>query len=96
MATRVQLDFSNLTVDDHDRVCEALDFPDDWPDGLLAHTSATVDGRLRVVDVWKSSGDFDRFLEERLGAAIGKAVGDRAEQPQRTDSELHSFNAKAT
>ena len=91
MATRIQLDFSNLKLADYDAVCETLNFPADWPDGLLAHGSAEVDGHLRVVDVWESGGHFDRFVDERLGAAIGQALGDRAEQPQRNDIELHTF-----
>ena len=91
MATRVQIDFANLGLDDYDRVCETLNFPSDWPDGLLAHASMEADGHLRVVDVWESSGHFDRFVEGRLGSAIGTALGDRAEQPQRSDLELHTF-----
>ncbi len=96
MATRVQLDFAKLGLGDYDRVCEALNFPADWPDGLLAHGSAEVDGRLRVVDVWKSGADFDRFVEQRLGSAIADALGARAEQPKRSDAELHSFYARTT
>ena len=91
MATRVQLDFANLTLDDYDRVSETLNFPSDWPDGLIAHGSAENDGHLRVVDVWESSGHFDRFVEQRLSRAIGEALGDRAEMPERDDRELHTF-----
>lgn len=91
MATRIQMDFANLRLDDYDRVCETLNFPSDWPDGLLAHGSMELEGRLRVVDVWESSSVFDRFVEQRLGPAIGEALGERAEQPQRTDAELHTF-----
>ncbi|HUZ29986.1 MAG TPA: hypothetical protein VMU90_12135 [Solirubrobacteraceae bacterium] len=94
MATRIQMDFSGLNLADYDKVCEALNFPSDWPDGLLAHTSAEVDGRLRVVDIWESPGQFDGFVEGRLGPAIGGALGDRAEQPQRSDRELYTFYAK--
>lgn len=91
MATRIQLDFANLGLDDYERVCEALNFPADWPEGLLAHGSAEADGHLRVVDVWESASAFDGFAESRLGAAVGQALGDRAEQPERNDAELHSF-----
>jgi hypothetical protein len=94
MATRIQLDFSNVGIDDYDRVCDTLNFPADWPDGLLGHTSAEVDGRLRVVDVRESAGHFDRFVEDRLGPAIGQALGDRAEQPTRTVTELHTFQTR--
>ena len=91
MATGIRLAFSNLTLDDYDRVCEALNFPSDWPDGLLAHGSAEVDGQLRVNDVWETAGHFDRFVESRLQSAMGEALGDRAEQPERADAELHTF-----
>ena len=93
MATRIQLDFTNVGPDDYDKVCRTLNFPADWPDGLLAHTSLDVDGRLRVVDVWESPAHFDHFTEHQLGRAIGEALGDRAEQPSRTDTELHTFYA---
>jgi len=91
LATRIQLDFPNLGLADYDSVCETLNFPADWPDGLLAHGSAELDGHLRVVDVWDSPGHFDRFVDERLQSAIGQALGDRAEAPQRTDVGLHTF-----
>ena len=91
MATRIQMDFASLRLDDYDRVCETLNFPADWPDGLLAHGTMEADGQLGGVDVWESAAAFDRFVEQRLGAAIGQALGERAEQPQRTDLELHTF-----
>jgi len=91
MPVGLRLDFSNLGLDDYDRTCEALDFPGDWPDGLLSHAAVEVDGRLRVFDVWNSRQDFDRFAAERLGSAIGEAAGDRAERPEITEAPLHSF-----
>ena len=91
MPTRIQLDFAEITTADYDRISEELNFPADWPDGLIAHGSADVDGKLRVVDVWESSSQFDRFSESHLGPAVGRALGDRAEQPERSDQELHTF-----
>lgn len=91
MATRIQLDFPSLTVADYDSVCEALNFPSDWPDGLLAHGSAEVGGGMRVVDVWESTDQFEQFVQARLEPAIGQALGDRAERPERSDQELNTF-----
>jgi len=34
---------------------------------------------------------FDRFLESQLGPAVGRALGDRAREPERSDQELHTF-----
>lgn len=91
MAVGLSLDFENLQLADYDAVCEALNFPADWPDGLLAHGSADVDGKLRVYDIWESRAEFDQFVADRLGAAMGQALGDRAEQPQVTERSLHTF-----
>ena len=98
MATGLRLSFSNMTLDDYDAVSEKLNFPsgDDWPDGLIAHGSHEANGHLVVNDVWESRGHFDRFVEERLQQAIGEALGDRAEQPEIIERELHSFVARDT
>lgn len=90
MAVGLRLDFTSTTLDDYDKTCEALNFPGDWPDGLIAHASTEVDGRLRVLDAWESREHFDRFVAERLQGAMGEALGDRAEPPQITETELHS------
>ena len=93
MATGLRLNFQNLVLDDYDKVCEALNFPADWPDGLIVHGSHESDGHLVVNDVWESRDDFDRFVGERLQSAIGEALGDRAEAPEITQTELHTFYA---
>jgi hypothetical protein len=94
MATGLRLDFSSLGLDDYDRVCEELNFPGDWPDGLLAHAAIEVDGNLRVMDVWESRERFDQFVQERLQDAMREAVGDSAEAPEISQTELHAFYAR--
>jgi hypothetical protein len=91
MAVALRLDFENLGLADYDATCEALNFPADWPDGLLSHGSAEVDGTLRVYDVWETRQQFDQFVADRLGAAIGQALGERGEQPQITERALNTF-----
>ena len=91
MAVALRLDFTKLGIEDYDAVCKALNFPGDWPDGLKSHGSTEADGRLRVLDIWESRQQFDRFVESRLQNALGQALGDRAEAPQITEMELHTF-----
>jgi hypothetical protein len=93
MAVGLRLNFPNNTLEDYDKVVEALNFPADWPDGLIAHGSHEGDGHLVVNDVWESRGHFDRFVEERLQAAMGEALGDRANEPEIVEREMHSFHA---
>jgi hypothetical protein len=91
MAVSLRLGFTENTLADYDSVTAALNFPADWPDGLLAHASYEQDGGLVVSDVWESRGHFDRFVESRLQAAMGQALGDRAREPDITERALHTF-----
>jgi hypothetical protein len=91
MAVGLRGGFSNLTLDDYDKVSDALQFPADWPDGLQAHAAYEIDGKLVISDVWESREHFDRFLESRLQSAMAQALGDRAEQPDVTERQLHTF-----
>jgi hypothetical protein len=51
MPVGLRLSFPENTLEDYDKVCEALNFPADWPDGALAHGSHEADGHLVVNDV---------------------------------------------
>jgi hypothetical protein len=94
MAVGLRLNFPSNTLEDYDKVIEALDFPANWPDGLIAHGSHEADGHLVVNDVWESRGHFDRFVEERLQAAMGEALGERANEPEIVEREMHTFQAR--
>lgn len=91
MPVGLRLSFPNNTVEDYDKVCAVLNFPADWPDGLLAHSSYNRRGSLVVTDVWQSRADFDRFVADRLQTAMGEALGDRASAPEIVEGELHTF-----
>jgi hypothetical protein len=91
MPVGLRLSFPENTLDDYDKVCEALNFPADWPDGLVAHGSHEGDGHLVVNDVWESRQHFDRFVQQRLQAAMAQAIGDRAREPEIVEREMHTF-----
>jgi hypothetical protein len=91
MPVGLRLNFPENTLSDYDKVTAALDFPRDWPDGLLGHSSHESDGHLVVNDVWQTRGHFDRFVEMRLQKAMGEAIGDRAREPQIVETNLHTF-----
>jgi hypothetical protein len=89
----LRLNFPENTLEDYDKVVSALNFPAEWPDGLIAHGSHEAEGHLVVNDVWESRGHFDRFVQERLQGAMNEAIGDRAREPEIVERELHSFYA---
>jgi len=45
------------------------------PDGLQARYVGTADGRLRVVTVWESKAQADRFFTDTLGPALARTLG---------------------
>jgi hypothetical protein len=94
MAIGLRLNFPENTLDDYDAVTATLNFPADWPDGLIAHSSHETDGHLVLNDVWVSRGHFDRFVEARLQKAMGDAIGDRARRPEITETPLHTCSIK--
>lgn len=94
MSVGLRLSFPENTLGDYDKVTEALNFPADWPDGLIAHGSHEVDGGLVVNDVWESRAHFDRFVGEQLQAAMGEALGDRAREPEIVEREMHTFHTR--
>ena len=95
MAIAFRLEFTTLRLGDYDAICKALNFPTDWPDGFIVHGSTEVDGQLRVLDIWETRQQFDGFVANRLPAAMGQAMGDRAEAPNITQMDLHTLYAKA-
>ena len=50
----------------------------DKPEGLIVHAAGESGSGIRIIDVWESKQQFERFQSERLGTAMRK-VG--IEQP---------------
>jgi hypothetical protein len=60
------------SVEEFDRVHAALG---EEPEGLQARYVGMADGAPRIVAVWESREHADRFLSDRLGPALTKALG---------------------
>lgn len=58
----------------------------DAPSGLKFHAAGRGDdGRIRIIEVWESRSDFDRFNEENLTPAISEVSGAPADQMPDAD-----------
>lgn len=62
--------------------------PDQAPEGCLLHTAGTSDQGWYVYDIWESPEHFQRFAEERLGAAMAEIVPAGTEQPHPVFFEI--------
>ena len=75
MADGLILEFDGLDAATYARVNEALGIDmengaGDWPSGLASHTGAEREGGFVVFEIWRTKADQERFMEQRLGAAL--------------------------
>ena len=57
----------------------------DTPTGLVAHVAGPYPGGMRIIDVWETEADAQRFQTELLGPALNRVVGsDRGNVPVTT------------
>jgi hypothetical protein len=78
MAAGLILEFEGVTLKEYEAVNAALGIDmgtgeGDWPDGLVSHSAGlNEDGHLVVFEVWDTPEHQARFMEGRLGEALGK------------------------
>jgi len=90
MAIAVQLDFKGGTLEQYDRVIDAMGFSPGGPGapGGLFHWVMETDDGIRVMDVWQDRETFERFAEESIGPSMAQAGVDI--QPEVTFFDVHN------
>ncbi len=91
MAVGIQLDFKGATLEQYDQVIQKMGFRPGGtggPGGLFHWVTKTSDG-IRVVDVWQSREDFEKFSQEKIGP-ITQEVG-FASPPNIQFFEVHNY-----
>ena len=93
MAVGVVIDCRGATLDQYDEALGKMGrtpFGRGTP-GSLFHWVAETDDGIRVVDVWETREDFERFAEEQIGP-ITTAVGFPA-PPEITFYDVHNYDS---
>ena len=91
MAVAVEMNFAGGTTDQYDRIIEKMGFVPGGkgaPGGLF-HWVTRTDGGMRVVDVWETREQFERFAQEKIGP-ISAEVGIPA-PPTITFHEVYNY-----
>jgi hypothetical protein len=52
------------------------------PAGLITHVAAEVPEGVRIVDVWESQADFDRFRAQLLDPSVERMMAAQGAAPQ--------------
>jgi len=94
MAIAVQQDFPGATLAQYDQVVKKMGFHPGGPGapGGLFHWVTKTDAGLRVVDVWESKDQFEKFAAAKIGP-ITAEVG--IPHPSKvTFFEVHNYLTK--
>ena len=94
MAIGVQQDFPGATLAQYDQVVQKMGFRPGGPGapGGLFHWVTKTDSGIRVVDVWESREQFEKFGAEKVGP-ITAQVG-ITKKPKITFFEVHNYLTK--
>jgi hypothetical protein len=90
MAVAAVIDLAGITAEQHDALVAAMGLTGDSAavvPGLIFHVDGPTATGWRVIDVWDSEADMERFQRERLGPAAAQ-VGELP-QPQVQIMPVH-------
>jgi hypothetical protein len=94
MAIGIQMEFSGATVAQYDEVIKKMGFRPGGPGapGGLFHWVTQTEGGIRVIDVWESREQFEKFSNEQI-RPITAEVG-ITEPPKVTFFDVHNYLTK--
>jgi hypothetical protein len=62
------------SLDEYDKVTAAMG-DIGMPDGLIVHAVGRIEDGFRIIDVWESREQYERFRDETLAPAFERAFG---------------------
>ncbi len=80
---------ADRTTTNYDAVSRRLALHEDPADGLILHAAGFSGGTFRMIEIWESAEQKERFDRERLIPAVRDVVGDAASAPSNERYELH-------
>jgi hypothetical protein len=91
MAVAIQMDFDGGTLEQYDEICRKMGLKPKGPGpaGAISHFATTTDSGLRVVDVWETKEQFEKFAQDQIGP-FSAEVGMTA-PPQLQFFEVHNY-----
>ena len=96
MAVAVQMDFDGATLAQYDQVCQKMGLTPKGPGpaGAISHFATMTDTGLRVVDVWETREQFEKFAQEQIGP-YSQEVGITS-QPAMQFFDVHNYFTPGT
>ena len=91
MAIAVEMNFRGATLGQYDQVIQKMGLTQGgpMPSGGMSHWVAKTDDGIRVVDVWESKEQFEKFAQEKIGP-FSQEVGVSG-PPKMEFFEVHNY-----
>jgi hypothetical protein len=61
------------------------------PEGFIVHAAGYTGKGFRIIEIWETREQFDRFLGERVMPLVAEVGGADARPPEITAYELHGL-----
>ncbi len=91
MATVMLMHWPEVTKEQYELVRREVNWEGDVPDGAKFHVAWFGNDGFRVLDLWNTEADFERFMRERLMAGLQRAG--IAGEPRVELTESHAIFA---
>ncbi len=86
---------ADRTTRNYDEIGRRMGLEDDPPPGLILHAAGFAGAAFRMVEIWETAEDEERFARERLMPTVREVVRDAARPPRTERYELHALLAPA-
>jgi hypothetical protein len=60
-------------------------------EGFVVHAAGFTGNGFRIIEIWETREQFDRFLRERVMPIVAEVAGSDARPPEITAYELHGL-----
>ena len=91
MPVAVEMNFRGASTDQYDQVIQKMGLRQGGPtpQGAISHWVAKTDDGIRVVDVWETREDFEKFAQEQIGPYTREAG--IKEEPETRFYDVHNY-----
>jgi hypothetical protein len=84
---------ADRSTTNYDAIDKRLDLDSDPPAGLIAHAAGFSGNTFRIITIWETAEQKDRFERERLVPTLREVVDRSAPPPRMETYELHRLFA---
>ena len=98
MAVGIIMEFEGFSPDTYEAVREKINWPQDWPEGVSFHVAGPSGDGMRLVEIWESREQYDRWMQDTIQPALREVMGEEAlassSPPRVTEFEVRRQDSR--